>query len=177
MFILILGASASGKSEFAENLCVKLANNQKKLYIATMEPFGDDATFRINRHKKLRANKGFNTVEIYRNLQNFDQKENDTILLECMSTLLANEFFTSDNYRQNISLGIEKVLENCENLILISNNVFSDGENYDKQTVAYMKELARFNVEFSKKADVVIEVICSIPVYLKGKEVIYGFDL
>lgn len=177
MFILILGASASGKSEFAENLCIKISKGEKKLYIATMEPYGQDAQFRIQRHRKLRAEKGFSTYEKYRDLQDFCEKNYHTVLLECMSTLLANEYFTAENFQENINLGIEKVLENCENLVLISNKIFSDGKEYDKQTMAYMKELGEFNKEFAKKADVVIEVCCSIPIFLKGKEKLNGFSV
>ncbi|MFI3207258.1 MAG: bifunctional adenosylcobinamide kinase/adenosylcobinamide-phosphate guanylyltransferase [Clostridia bacterium] len=171
MFILVLGGSACGKSEFAEDICVKLGENQEKLYIATMQPFGEDAKFRIKRHQKLRASKGFDTLEKYGDLQNFSETGYHTILLECMSTLLGNEFFSEDYSKDKISLGVEKICENCENLVLISNNIFTDGIEYDSESMKYSKELAMFNREFAKKADVVIEVCCGIPIFIKGKEV------
>ena len=55
MKILVTGGSASGKSAVAEELCVKLG--KQTAYIATMQPFGKDAAYRIDRHRKLRAGK------------------------------------------------------------------------------------------------------------------------
>lgn len=40
MFILVTGGSGSGKSEFAENIAMKLGG--KMLYVATMKPYDDE---------------------------------------------------------------------------------------------------------------------------------------
>ena len=45
------------------------------------------------RHRKMRAGKGFETVECYTGLKNLDFPENAVVLLECMSNLAANEMF------------------------------------------------------------------------------------
>ena len=50
MFILVTGGSGSGKSEFAENIAMKLGG--KMLYVATMKPYDDECLKRIERHKK-----------------------------------------------------------------------------------------------------------------------------
>lgn len=97
MVILIIGGSASGKSEFAERICT-LTGGQVA-YIATMQPFGKDAQYRIARHLKLRERKGFLTVEQYTDiakLRNALRNRAQTLLIECMSNLCANEMFAPE---------------------------------------------------------------------------------
>ena len=69
MLRLIIGGSASGKSEYAERLVCSLPG--KRIYAATMEPFGEEGRERIARHRKLREGKGFVTVEVPRDLDVF----------------------------------------------------------------------------------------------------------
>ncbi len=173
MFILVLGGAACGKSEYAENRCVQLAAGANKLYIATMEPYGEDAAFRITRHRALRAEKGFDTLECYRDLAHagVPSMGYHTILLECMSTLLANEFFSPDgkqHYADAILQGIAQLQQGSQNLVLISNKVFSDGIAYDADTMAYLHALAQLNTTLAQAADVVVELTCGIPRVLKG---------
>ena len=57
MLTLVIGGSASGKSEYAEQHVMSL--NGARIYIATMEPFGKEAEDRISKHRQMRKNKGF----------------------------------------------------------------------------------------------------------------------
>ncbi len=173
MFVLVLGASASGKSEYAENQCMALAKGAQKLYVATMEPYGEDAAFRIARHRTLRATKGFDTLERYHALAECTPKEVSyhTILLECMSTLLANEYFApggSATYETAILQGIAHLQAHSSNLVVMSNKVFTDGVAYVADTMAYLRALAQLNTTLAQQADVVVEVCCGIPRVLKG---------
>lgn len=208
MLVLIIGGAASGKSEYAEKLCVELSGEQSKLYVATMEPYGEEAKYRIERHHKLRASKGFQTLEQYRNLKEAKVNGIHTILLECMSTLLANELFTSefteDNNKQSeihdakqeqritseqnltqeqgekqekciesILQGIRCLQIQSEHLVLVSNKIFDDGISYNKETTEYIETLGILNCKLVEKVDVVVEVICGIPVIRKGQEKIH----
>ncbi|WP_010168480.1 bifunctional adenosylcobinamide kinase/adenosylcobinamide-phosphate guanylyltransferase [Candidatus Epulonipiscium viviparus] len=166
MFTLILGGAASGKSEYAESLCVH--TTEKKLYVATMQPFGSEAIERIARHHHLRSTKGFDTLEKYVQLEEFADRSYHTILVECLSNLVANEFFSYDNFEDNIKRGINSMASQCQNFILVSNKVFSDGYTYEPLTIEYTHELASLNQYFAAKADSVIEVVYGIPVALKG---------
>lgn len=99
MLAVITGVSGSGKSEYAENRAVELSCGKDLYYVATMEPYGEEGRERIERHHKLRAGKGFTTIECYRNIEcivdmiGADQCKEATIPLECMSNLLTNEMF------------------------------------------------------------------------------------
>ena len=65
MLIIITGVSGSGKSEYAEQICCRLAGDNKKYYVATMQPFGEEGRIRIEKHKRQREGKGFETIEQY----------------------------------------------------------------------------------------------------------------
>ena len=62
MIILVTGGSGSGKSEFAENCCMKLPAVEKR-YIATMQAYDEESRARIRKHQNARSGKGFSTVE------------------------------------------------------------------------------------------------------------------
>lgn len=104
MITLITGGSGSGKSEYAEKYICHAPNKKgckEKYYIATMQVFDDEGQRKIDRHRRLRAGKGFITIEQPRDIQNAVSKlqsENylktgRLALLECMSNLVANEMF------------------------------------------------------------------------------------
>ena len=62
MLILVTGGSASGKSAYAESLCLTAS---PRVYLACMQPFGAEGAKRIERHRTMRKDKGFLTVERY----------------------------------------------------------------------------------------------------------------
>lgn len=104
MITLITGGSGSGKSAYAEKYICHASNKKgckEKYYIATMQIFDDEGQRKIDRHRRLRAGKGFITIEQPRDIQNAVSKlqsENclktgRSALLECMSNLVANEMF------------------------------------------------------------------------------------
>jgi len=173
MNTIVIGGSGSGKSEFAEDLTLKSKN---KVYIATMKPFGEDALKRIEKHREQRQNKGFITKEVYDNINNFTLTSYyDFILLECISNLVAN-FIFSEHYqpaKYNVLNYVEDSLNNltryCDNLILVSNDIFCDTLDYDETTLNYMELLGKTNSFICKHFDNVIEVQASnITIHKKG---------
>ena len=53
---------------------------------------------------------------------------------------------------------------------VVSNEVFSGGADYAGDTDRYLRALAQVNNAFAARADVVVRVVCGIPVYYKGVE-------
>ncbi|MBQ7151168.1 MAG: bifunctional adenosylcobinamide kinase/adenosylcobinamide-phosphate guanylyltransferase [Synergistaceae bacterium] len=92
MLILISGASGSGKSSYAEERLAKLEGS-KKIYIATAEIYDEEMKARVERHKARRKNKGFVTIERPRNLSELKNLKGASVLLEALTTWLANEMF------------------------------------------------------------------------------------
>lgn len=104
MITLITGGSGSGKSAYAEKYICHASNEKgckEKYYIATMQVFDDEGQRKIDRHRRLRAGKGFITIERPRDIKKavgklqFENclKTGRSALLECMSNLVANEMF------------------------------------------------------------------------------------
>ena len=119
MRILVTGGSASGKSALAEQFTVQCSAGAKRLYLAAMQPFGEDAQFRIARHKALRAGKGFDTVERYTDYAHFAPPAGyGAALFECVSNALANELFSPDGAGN--ARGIEQCMDALEDACGIS---------------------------------------------------------
>ena len=90
MFHVITGGSGSGKSAYAEQ-CILDLKGENRIYIATMYPFDEESHQRIQRHRKMRKEKKFSTIECYTGLKNVEIPKDAHVLLECMSNLTANE--------------------------------------------------------------------------------------
>lgn len=175
MFYLILGGSGSGKSEYAENLVLRLSEENPRIYLATMQVYGEEGKKRVERHRKLREHKNFYTVEQTRNIAECAAacKPEATVLLECMSNLTANEMFLDEGVMPEDAV-VEKVVQDVlelkrkiKHLVVVSNNVFEDGICYDETTMSYLRALGRINTRLAKQADEVTEVVYTIPVQWK----------
>lgn len=168
MLILVIGGAASGKSEFAEELVKRLPG--QRIYIATMEPFDEECRARIEKHRRQRAGKGFETLERYRDLAGLCVPEGANALLECMSNLAANERYSpKGGGKAAVLRGVERLLEQCGHLTIVTNEVFSGGNQYQGDTLEYLKELADINRTLAARADVVVEMVCGQPNVLKGR--------
>lgn len=179
MIILITGGSGSGKSEFAENLAVKLKTGGL-LYIATMKPLDLESRERIAKHQEQRKDKGFKTLECYTDLKDIRINENPVVLLECMSNLLANEMYGEEGVLKTkgkdligdeILSGIFKLENMCECLIIVSNEVFSDNGSRYEETNYYIELLGYLNCRIAQAASHVYEVVYGIPLCQKGEAV------
>ena len=180
MIYLIIGGSGSGKSAYAEKLLLGLSG--KKFYIATMQVFDEEGQKKVDRHRRLREDKGFQTIECPQNvglISNFQNcpvcGENKNALLECMSNLVANEMFCkSEMVEQNqvvdkIAADIRILEKKLDNLVIVTNNVFEDGVQYDESTMEYLKALGHINQLIAARASVVVEVVAGIPVEIKNE--------
>ena len=94
------------------------------------------------------------------------------ILLECMSNLVANEMFRPDGARlhtvEAVLRGAWRLKDLAANLVIVTNEIFSDGAEYDSSTRVYQEYLGTINQEIARWADRVTEVVCGIPIALKG---------
>lgn len=174
MIVLVTGGAASGKSELAEQIVCELAEGRPMLYVAAMETEGEEAQRRIARHRALRAGKGFTTWEHSKRFLELQvPKGYAAALFECLSNALANEMFSPEGMGEqsenSILHGMELLHASCEHLVIVTNDVFTDGQIYDAGTMEYLNRLGRLNQQLAQWADVVIESVCGIPVVRKGE--------
>lgn len=188
MLFVITGGSGSGKSKYAEEIAVDFHHtkfkNGKLYYIATMQSFDKETEKKIARHQEMRKGKGFETIECPVGLGNLSFSREDVVLIECMSNLLANEMYAKEGniksrkkefsfFQQIKDFIVEKIFlmkEQAGCVIVVTNEVFSDGLNYDKESLTYIEGLGCINQQLGQAAEEVVEVVCGIPVCIKKKE-------
>lgn len=168
MLTLITGGSKCGKSSIAEDILSLVRS--RKIYIATMEPYCDEAHKAIERHRKMRLGKGFETIEKYTDIHELNVPEGCGILLECACNLMANEMFSACEKEpvDKIVRSIAHLSEAAAEVIIVTNAVGSDGIVYPVETMEYIKNMGSLNCALAEMSDRVIEAVYGIPVMLKG---------
>lgn len=106
-----------------------------------------------------------------------------TGLFECMSNYAANCLFGERTARDFAAAGhdgwekrladlmVSELVElnrRLGTLIIVSNEIFSDGERYEESTMAYLRVLGECNQRLAEMANQVYEVVCGIPLLRKG---------
>ena len=190
MIALVIGGSGSGKSAYAEQMAVKAAGNGSLYYVATMQVYDEEGKKKVERHQKMRAGKGFLTIEQPRRLEEAAKKvvaERGTVLLECMSNLVANEMFSEENLSammdeekikqlsSEIINGVTALHDSCDILIIVTNQIFEDGIRYDASTMAYIRLLGDVNRQIAERAEQVVEVVAGIPIFIKKRGIHENF--
>ena len=170
MLTLVIGGSASGKSGFAERLAI--TSSLPRYYVATMRVWDKESEKRVARHRQMRREKQFETLECPLHLDALALPEWGTALLEDMGNLVANELYDPDgagrDAAQTILRGVESLSRQCGHLIIVSNEVFRGGADYAGDTDAYLLALAQVNYALAAKAENVCRVVCGIPRFVKG---------
>lgn len=174
MLILLTGGSACGKSSYGETLAVQ--GPKPLYYIAAMEPYDEECLQKIARHRALRANKGFETIERYTGVDALKLPQaGGTVLLECLCNLTANEMYIQPDAPVDpvpkVVAGVENLMGQTDTLIVITNDVGSDDEAYSEETRAYIRALGEINARVAAMADRVYELVAGIPICLKGETV------
>lgn len=178
MVVLVIGGSGSGKSAYAEARAAELFARHKSggrlVYLATMEVRDEESRRRVARHRRMRREKQFVTVECPTHLEGVAAGPGDTFLLECISNLTANEMYAPNGRgaqsAEMIAAAIRRLAEAAKHLVLVGNHVFADGVDYDASTTEYLRQMARIQQEAASLADEVVEVVCGIPLMIKSAE-------
>lgn len=183
---LVIGGSGSGKSAYSESaaaemhraLCTETGTEIPFYYIADMIPHGAETEEKIRKHREMRKDRGFQTLEWYVNLEEKIRKEEipegSCALLECVSNLTANEMYESDGAREDaagaVIRGIHLLRERCASLTVVTNDVFCEAGTDSAEMDAYKRTLGQINRELAEEADAVTEVVFGVPVRRKPEE-------
>ena len=171
MEALVYGGAASGKSRYAEDLLCALSGEGPRIYLATMEAMDEESRARVRRHRALRQNKGFSTLECPRDLGGLTIPVGSSVLLEDLGNLLSNEIWSpagaGEQAETAILSGINAILNRAALLVVVSNEIFSDGAEWTDDMARYVQSLGRLHQALADRAETVVEVVCGIPVYHK----------
>lgn len=155
MMVLVTGGASSGKSAFAERVALSLPGPHA--YVATMRHGDAETEARIDRHRAMRADKGFETIELCDG-HVAPSPTSGTALLEDLGNLVANQL-------QN---ELENVLA-FDNVVIVTNEVGCDGVRYDGFTMEYIREMGSLACGLAARSDAVVEVVAGIPNVVKGE--------
>lgn len=170
MTSLITGGAGSGKSALAEALTLR-SNAANRVYLATMRVWGPEEEQRVARHRALRRGKGFVTIEQTTGLSALSLPENCALLLEDLGNLTANECFGGggfDGAAERILSDLDALTGRCRDLIVVTNELFSDGHVYAPETMRYLRVLAQVNRALARRFDRVVETVVGLPIVWKG---------
>jgi len=176
MRALVTGGASCGKSRYAESLCQSLGGTL--VYLAAMQPFGEEGQARIRRHRALRAGKGFSTVECFEGLKvSLDDSRTlgATALLEDLGNVVANRLFagampcTTDAIVNEIVSELDALAQRCAHLVVVGNEVGGDGATYGRETEDYRVILGQVARAWATRCDFVAGCTAGVPTILKGE--------
>jgi len=142
-----------------------------------MRPADAEDDKRIARHREDREGWGFVTVEQHSCIESILEKcdTRGSFLLDSLTALLANEMFppgggVNERAAEGIAEGLAHVMSGVENIVIVSDYIYSDAIVYDTLTEMYRKSLAELDRAAAKGCDAVIEVAYAGVVVHKGDD-------
>lgn len=177
MTFFISGGAKNGKSTLAQDLAVKLSEEGKRYYVATMIPVDEEDRDRIRRHIADRDGLGFETVECEKNvLSCLDVADpSGTFLVDSVTALLQNALFPVEkNYEMDLDAARQCADEmitfaaTVKNAVFVSDYIASDAERYSETTEKYRRCLAAIDCRLAAVCDTVVEMAAGNRIVHKG---------
>lgn len=167
MVTVITGGIKSGKSSYALKLGERF---DKKLYIATAEPFDEEMKKKIALHRKERVN-GWDTIEEPINLIHAIEKgvNYDFILIDCITMWINNLIYyekDAEKYADEL-LDFLKVF-NTKNIVFVTNEVGLGIVPMDEISRRYVNLLGITNQKIALVATNLILMVSGYPLYIKS---------
>ena len=110
-------------------------------------------------------------MECYTDLAHADIPKDSVVLLECLSNLTANELFSPGGAgkatEEAIRCGLMHLKELARDVCVVTNEIFSDGMEYDPETRYYMEVLGNINRYLAEISDACYEVVYGIALRIK----------
>lgn len=175
--ILITGGARSGKSRFAEELA--LAYGGPLCYLATAQPYDDEMTERIGRHRQRRG-AVWQTIEepllLPRALTRIDG-EHRVILVDCVTIWLSNLLLSLDENQPDAEAQVlshlqhlAAVLQEMSTPVILVTNEVGLGIVPENRLARLFRDIAgQANQMLAAAAGEVHLVVSGIPMQLKGR--------
>ncbi|MBW2659498.1 MAG: bifunctional adenosylcobinamide kinase/adenosylcobinamide-phosphate guanylyltransferase [Deltaproteobacteria bacterium] len=176
--ILVTGGARSGKSSYALATAEDLS--EKRLFVATCPHLDEEMSLRVERHKRERQNRGWQTVEEPTDLAHVfaeDAGSFDVVLIDCITLWVNNILYGSgednvDDYmiRDLCSLWLDSAANFTGVVICVTNEVGMGVVPENRLARKYRDLVGTCNQLLGEKADEVILVSCGLPLFLKKKK-------
>ncbi|WP_046174739.1 bifunctional adenosylcobinamide kinase/adenosylcobinamide-phosphate guanylyltransferase [Domibacillus indicus] len=174
MLIFLSGGVRSGKSSLAEKLAAHHQSPGGRLiYIACGQHTDREMDERIEHHKQRRAESGHHWITAERPVEvaSVDVKASDTILIDCVTTLLAGEYFRKDKPASGAASRIIEdilMLAGRAHAVVAVSNELSFEAPAGELTADYTRKLGAIHQRLVQESSTAILVEHGIPIIKKG---------
>lgn len=177
MRIFISGGCKNGKSYYAQRLAKAQQAGGSLYYIATMQAVDAEDEERIARHRLERAGMGFTTIEQPVDIEGILHKceTGGSFLLDSLTALLMNEMFRGDGSvnkksKEKILDGLRQITLGIDDIVFVSDYIYSDALLYGPSTEEYMRSLAEIDRAVAESCEAVVEAAYANVAVHKGKK-------
>lgn len=163
----ILGGAASGKSAFAEQLCIN--SGKDRVYWATAQIFDSEMRAKVSRHLEQRGS-GWHTVEEPETAGKVlaALEPGQICLMDCATMWLTNHLL-ADHDLQAAQDGLLAAVESCQaDLVIVSNETGLGIVPENALARRFREAQGRLNIALAARADTVVQVTAGLPLVLKG---------
>jgi len=169
----VSGGVRSGKSTFAEKLVKKLTIS-RRVYLATAKVYDNEMSERVKKHREDRKMDNWYSIEKPTDITDINLlNKDDVVLIDCLTNLVANEMFDNsldvEQVIEKVFNQIVKLNENINDLVIVSNDLFSAKDDYSLETENYIKALGRLHCKICSVADQAYELSYGIAIKRKGE--------
>lgn len=163
----VLGATASGKSAFAERLVG--ATGRPKIYIATADPGDEEMHVKIVAHRARRG-AGWTTVEARRDLEVplAAIRSDEIVLIDCATLWLSNLMAVNADLTNEESRLFQAIYRCKGKVCIVSNEVGAGIVPENALARRFRVAQGRLNQGLAARAGLVVQVVVGLPLVLKG---------
>lgn len=167
--ILITGGQRSGKSSYAEELALSLA--EKPVYVATAHVWDEEFCERVRRHQERRGSQWTNIEE-----EKFLSRNDLTgrvAVIDCVTLWLTNFFFENQNHDTQqvldmVKAEFDRFTAQDATFIFVTNEIGSGGVSVDAVQRRFTDLQGWMNQHIASRSDEVILMVSGIPVKIKS---------
>ena len=167
--ILITGGQRSGKSRYAEELALSLADNP--VYLATAHVWDEEFRERVRRHQERRGPQWTNIEE-----EKFLSRNDLTgrvAVIDCVTLWLTNFFFENQNHDTQqvldmVKAEFDRFTAQDATFIFVTNEIGSGGVSVDAVQRRFTDLQGWMNQYIASHADEVILMVSGIPVKIRS---------
>lgn len=168
---MITGGQRSGKSRYAEELALSLADNP--VYLATAHVWDEEFRERVRRHQERRGPQWTNIEE-----EKFLSRNDLTgrvAVIDCVTLWLTNFFFENQNHDTQqvldmVKAEFDRFTAQDATFIFVTNEIGSGGVSVDAVQRRFTDLQGWMNQHIASRADEVILMVSGIPVTVKSEK-------
>ena len=164
---LVIGGAASGKSRFAESLCVQSA--RPKVYVATAQIYDDEMAQKVVSHLAQRG-EDWRTIETPVDVASALETacSDNVVLLDCATLWLTNVILGEHDLEAETAKLLSAISSCPAPIVIVSNEVGQGIVPDNVLSRKFSNTQGKLNQTLAAQAGLVVAVMAGLPLALKG---------